>query len=494
MTPTIEQTLFLEATISPQIKDILLNAKAGSGKTTTIVMAVKALPPGSSILIGAFNRNIQKELAERLKGIPGVDCRTSHSFGRSLLPSKLRMDEHKLNRHFDNMLRENEWEWLKSVEDRENVLKGVKALANLIRLELASTSEKIIALCKKHGLILDAAQRDAGRELCKRLYNDVANIDFTDMLFLAATLPEEKLLLRKFKYIFIDEAQDLNAAQWRLYRRALAADGKIIAVGDNSQAIYGFTGADVGAWNDYAEKAEVLPLSVCWRCSKAVIEYTNRIDTEIKAADTAIDGMVYHDQTLDMVRPGDVVLCRNTAPLIKGCYSLIAEGKKAMIQGTDIGANLIKFVQSFKANDLPELNSLMASKLSETLDKLMRVFPNMSLDEVVETPSYSNLKDKIDCVNHMIYNVPDVNDTGSLCKFIKTLFGEQTEGVLFSTVHKAKGLEWNRVFIMEPELLTRRRNGEQPWQLEQARNLEYVAYTRARVSLHIMRSLKKPKK
>lgn len=494
MTPTKQQHIFIESTISPVVKNILLNAKAGSGKTTTIVMAVKALPSSATILVGCFNKNIRTELHSRLGFMPNVDCRTSHSLGLSMLPRNVRKDETKVNRHFDNMLRESNWAWLHEVDDKENVLKSIRSLATLMRLELASNDSKLQQVCIKHDLVLDANQRAAGRELCKRLYNDVANIDFTDMLFLAATLPSEKLLIKQYDYIFIDEAQDLNAAQWRLYKRALKPGGKLIAVGDKSQAIYGFTGADTDAWDNYAKEAEVLPLSVCWRCSKAVLDYTARVDKEIQAADTAIEGAVFYDQELSMVRPGDAVLCRNVRPLIKGCYSLLAQGKKAIIQGSDIGKKLVDFVKKFEASDLPELNSLMAQRLTNMCDKLQQVYPNLSLDEVLETPSYEYLKDQVDCVNHMIYNVAEVNDIASLCRFITSLFGEQTEGVLFSTVHKAKGLEWPRVFIMEPSLLTQRRKNQQDWQLEQARNLEYVAYTRAQVSLHIMRETRKPKK
>lgn len=488
--PTPQQASFIKAVTLPTINDILLNAKAGSGKTTTIVMAIRALAPGFNILVGAFNRNIQAELAERLKLIPNCEVRTSHSLGLSCLPRGLRKDEGKVNRHFDDMLR-GDWGWLYQVEDRAEVFKSIKTLANLMRLELVSTDDKLIQLCLKHGIILDANQRSAAKELVKRIYYDVANIDFADMLFLPATMPVERLMFKKYDYIFIDEAQDLNAAQWALYRRVLAEGGKIIAVGDNSQAIYGFTGADVAAWNAYAESAEVLPLSVCWRCSKAVIDYVHKVDSEIEAAETAIEGAVYCDQTLDMVRPGDVVLCRNVRPLIKACYKLISEGKKAIIQGSDIGAGLIKFIRDFKSADLSELNGAMATKLTELVNKLQITFPNMSLDEICETPSYEYLKDRIDAVNHMIHNVAEVHDIATLCAFIKSLFGEQTEGVLFSTVHKAKGLEWNRVFILEPRLLTQRRKNQQQWQLDQARNLEYVAYTRARVSLHIMRDSKK---
>lgn len=486
LNPTPQQQQFIDAAISPVMRNILLNAKAGSGKTTTIVMAVKALPAHEPVQIGCFNRSIKTELEARFKGMDNVICRTSHSLGRSFLPRNVIKDDNKLERHFGTMLKSPEWDWLKEVAEREATFKSIKALTNFMRLELVSTVEGLRHLCIKHGLVLDDNQRLAAKHLCTMMYNDRSHIDFTDMIFLAATLPTDQLTIPKYKYVFIDEAQDLNAAQWAVYRRVLAKDGKIIAVGDKSQAIYGFTGADVKAWDKYSADADVLPLSVCWRCSKAVLDYTKCVDTEIMAAETAREGAVYYNQTLDMVRPGDAVLCRNVKPLVKACFSLLAEGRKAIIQGTDIGEGLIKFARSFKTQELPELSAAMAAKLSETLARLEAVFPNMGLDELMETPAYEYLKDRIECINHMIFNVDEINSLDSLCRFIKKLFGEQTEGVLFSTVHRAKGLGWPRVFILQHSLLEQTRKNQQDWQLEQARNLRYVAYTRAQESLHFI--------
>ena len=249
LNPTPQQQQFIDAAISPVMRNILLNAKAGSGKTTTIVMAVKSLPAHEMVQIGCFNRSIKTELEERFKGMDNVICRTSHSLGRSFLPRGIVKDDNKLERHFGALLKLPDWEWLKDVAEREATFKSIKALTNYMRLELVSNTDGLRHLCIKHGLVLDENQRLAAKHLCTMLYNDRAHMDFTDMLFFAATLPEEQLMIPKYKYVFIDEAQDLNAAQWAIYRRVLAKDGKIIAVGDKSQAIYGFTGADVKAWD-----------------------------------------------------------------------------------------------------------------------------------------------------------------------------------------------------------------------------------------------------
>ena len=64
---------------------------------------------------------------------------------------------------------------------------------------------------------------------------------------------------------------------------------------------------------------------------------------------------------------------------------------------------------------------------------------------------------------------------------IKSIFTDEIQGIVLSTVHKIKGLEANRVFIIRPDLLPMQT--AKPWQHIQEKNLQYVAYTRAKLDL-----------
>jgi superfamily I DNA/RNA helicase len=105
-------------------------------------------------------------------------------------------------------------------------------------------------------------------------------IDFDDMLYLPLL---HNVSFDKKNYIFIDEAQDTNGVQRELLKRMLApgGNGRLVAVGDPSQAIYGFRGADATAMQQMREEfaMTVMPLNVCYRCSKAVVEEARKYET-----------------------------------------------------------------------------------------------------------------------------------------------------------------------------------------------------------------------
>ena len=73
------------------------------------------------------------------------------------------------------------------------------------------------------------------------------------------------------------------------------------------------------------------------------------------------------------------------------------------------------------------------------------------------------------------------NSIADLKVKIKTIFTDEIEGICLSTVHKIKGLEANRVFIVRPDLLPL--PNVRSWQAIQEKNLEYVAITRAKLEL-----------
>mgnify|MGYP001767810332 CR=1 FL=1 len=71
---------------------------------------------------------------------------------------------------------------------------------------------------------------------------------------------------------------------------------------------------------------------------------------------------------------------------------------------------------------------------------------------------------------------------------IRTIFTDEIQGIVLSTVHKVKGLEADRVFIVRPDLLPMQNT--KSWQYIQEKNLEYVAYTRAKLDLIFDRNWK----
>lgn len=282
--------------------------------------------------------------------------------------------------------------------------------------------------------------------------------------------------------IITHNCQDINRAQQSLIQQMLKKDkvtkkqiGRLIAIGDGFQSIYGFTGITDRTFNWFKEyrNTKVLPLSYSFRCSKKVIEHANKLVPEIKALPDAPEGSVRKGNVLEEARDGDFVLCRTTAPLIQLFFEFLTQRKKAVIKGADIGLQLIDLI-----GKISTLNDLIVFWEQE----LVRYRTELSGQGILnpnEHTGYSALEDK---ANTLLFLARISLDVSDLIDKIKTIFTDQLEGIVLSTIHKAKGLEANRVFIIRPDLipLPMTKNN---WQMVQEKNLEYVAITRARYDL-----------
>src|SRR5690606_13046002 len=101
-------------------------------------------------------------------------------------------------------------------------------------------------------------------------------IDFTDMVYLPAV--DNRIKFRHPDVTFIDECQDLNEAQHKMIDKIIG-NNRFVAVGDRAQAIYSFSGSDSRSFDRFLDKQRVkeLPLSVCYRCAKKIVEHANEV-------------------------------------------------------------------------------------------------------------------------------------------------------------------------------------------------------------------------
>lgn len=483
MTPTIEQQNFYDE-VTDGSGNALLSAKAGSGKTYTLVKAVSLIPRNQSTLACAFNVSIKDELTSRMSST-NADIKTCHGLGFSLLRGS-QMNTKKMTEIYNFLLKE-EASWLRSQENSGELIWDLKKFTDLCRLNLVETAEDYQNCQEKYGYKFTTDELKVVKRAIELADGDIKTIDFVDQI----RQPIVRNLNPLFKYdtIWVDETQDLSKAQRELVFKFLKPGGRLFAVGDRSQSIYGFSGADSASFDKFSEMCKLMSLNTCFRCSKEVIKYVNQIDPDIRAWENAVDGLVRGGTTLDNIKAGDAVLCRNNAPLIDGCYDMIAKGRKATIMGKDIGENLINFIVGFKASSLTDLQRRMNEKEAQLIDRLEDKFP---AEDAYTNPLYIQFSEKKNCVTTLIFKVGTIASVDSLTTYIRRIFSDdRNPEILFSTVHRAKGLEWPNVYIIEPKLLTNRRPKDQPWQHEQATNLEYVAYTRAKETLNFV---VKPKK
>ena len=477
-TPSVHQQRIFDE-VQNGSGNIRNEAVAGSGKTTTNVKACDFIPQNKVVKMMVFSKANQLDMEKRVPS--HVEATTSHAAGykdiRRAFP-KVMLDEKKMWTLLNDQYEFNDEVKLNGSE----IVKLVSLCKNTLR---QPTEENIDWLCERFGISPNGSQ-DTLYAAVKNLFETSEKvsetlIDFDDMIYLPAI---GKVAVDQCDVLFVDEAQDTNAAQQAYYLKAVKHDGRIIFVGDVHQAIFGFRGADTEAMDNLSAALNPvqLPLSICYRCPSKVIELAKQIVPQIEPRQDAPEGIVEDlDYTLltSKVKSGDMVLCRMNAPLVRPAFELIRNGIKAVIRGRDIGKNLMQLVKkiqkkyrSFHLYDM--LTALSNYVMAEEYKLLTAKKENQAqmLRDQLET--IVALSDGCNTVSELEYRINQV-------------FSDDVQGVVFSTSHKAKGLEADRVFVLKPELLNPQKFDTQDWQLTQLMNLKYVTWTRAMQELYFVR-------
>lgn len=510
-TPSVYQKAIFEA-IEQMVKGVyvsnhlVIEAVAGSGKTTTIVQALKLIPEDLDVAFVAYNKHIAIELGKRAPSYVHV-C-TSHVLGKEVIEhnvgqitidSKGKKVESILNNLFpvdktllsknDELTEEEKKAGKITKEQRKqnyNKRASMRSLITMAKSTLVDVDnqEAIDQMIEYYALDVDDKYKEelTGKlrsvlDLCKA---DKTLIDFDDMLWLPVVLDMDFI---QYDFLMGDEWQDMNACQLELLTRSIKPNGHLIAVGDRKQSLYGFRGADIYAIPRTIEKlnAAVLPLSVTYRCPSSHVERAKQIVPQIEARENAPEGTETHlkyRQLVDNLQDGDMVICRTNAPLIAPAFECIRRGKKAIIRGKDgIGNQMISLVKKFETDDIHTLEINLTEYYTEEVQKLV--------DHGKEMQAVY-LTDKVETLRFIIAESKSVND---VINKISTLFDDNSSGIVFSSYHRAKGLEAERVFIlgftMEPHP-----RAKQEWEKEQEMNAIYVALTRSKADLFLV---EKPK-
>jgi len=448
-------------------------ARAGSGKTTTIVEAFKYVPKKLKTLMVAFNKSIADELRERAPSY--IDVMTLHSLGfraiRSAFGKEVALDPDKTFNLVQNILSS---KGLKKYEKEsfDTAISMCRAIT-LCKGYLIDIPSKIDALLDKFDIdICELEREDFIKTICqvlRKCKEEKMVIDFDDMIWFPFVY---NIPVGKWDRLFIDETQDLNEAQIWMALSACKKGGRICAVGDDRQAIYGFRGADSEAIENLIKKldAKILPLSVTYRCANQIVKMAQEIVPDIEAATYAKEGIIKHipeKEFLLQTKPGDFILSRVNAPLIYYCLALLRVGISANIQGKDVGANLAYMIKKSGTTTVPDflrwLDMWKASEIARL--KVKHRDPILILDKVA-------------CLETLCEGATSLDEVKDN---IKSLFndGDDSNRVILSSTHKAKGLERDRVFLLT---WTYRRgmNREED-------NLWYVGVTRAKDELFLVK-------
>jgi superfamily I DNA/RNA helicase len=467
-----------------------VTARAGTGKTTTIIEAINHAPE-NQILVCAFNKEIADELSRRLKN-PKASARTLHSIGNGIVYKNIgsaQIDKDRGKKIAKKALQQSypkmspNFDVINCVKDLASKAKGMAPFATITDLqkiadqfdlypseESAEAGWEIHMIIKAARTALDLAKVNNG------------SIDYDDMIYLPLA---NNWARPRFDLIVVDEAQDMNYSQLLLAQRV--SRGRIMVVGDDRQAIYGFRGADSGSLDRLKTqlKTKELKLTITYRCPKKVVALANEVVEDFEAAATAPEGTIdeiSYPHIFAAAAPGNFILSRTNAPLAKTCLQLVRDGKRAIIRGRDFGERLVALVRKMEAATMEDL----FAGLKTWQDTMIASLQAQGEDADANSEKMEMVVDQVETIRQLSEGLATPAEVITRISnfFVADREADLTLGaaITLSTVHKAKGLESERVFIMKDTF--KRRNGAVNG--EEA-NIWYVAITRSKSHLTMVR-------
>lgn len=460
--------------------NLVVQARAGTGKTTTIKQAFSHAPEKGRLLYAVFNKKNQREAAEKIHDAR-VEVRTLHSLGFFFIKkvwSDARPDENIEQERIASvevLPDEISYQVLHLVGFCKNLSVGIPDVATVVSIaeafevEVPDELEKAFPLTRLANVAIEVLKLSLVEDRASR-------ISFNDMVW----LPVAKGWVKPtFELVVVDEAQDMNLPQLEMAVRA--AKGRICIVGDNRQAIYAFRGAASDGMAMMKERlsAAELGLTVTYRCPKAVVRIAQEVVPDYSAAPSAPEGSV-HDMSVEAavasLAVGDAVLSRLNAPLMGIALGLLRNGTPARIEGRDIGKQLVTLVRKLRAKSIPDFLTKLSNWTCKQINR-------------AKAQGGANVAKKIEQAEDQALTLSTVAEVSSsvddLVNRITGLFQDSENNprpaVVCSSVHKAKGLEWSKVCLLAETF-------RGPDAGEQEANIYYVAVTRSKNTLVFARA------
>lgn len=483
--------------------NLVVEAAAGSGKTYTLVKALSLIPQDKRVLMTAFNKDIVKELTKKVKEFPNVEVRTLHGLGMILTTRGLGIGGMKPEGYKYTQLIYNHWQDLTktninklSRNARKSFVENTKKLVDFGRFYLATTQSEMIELMIKYDIPCVADEVDVALKVMAIGGKNLDSIDYTDMIWMPH-IYDLHLQECEYDFIMVDECQDLNVAERNLVLRCLKEGGRLIAVGDSNQCIYGFSGSDPDSFRAIQSIPNTvsMPLSISYRCPESVVKFAQNLVPSIEAKQGAEEGVILDCVSLDDVHDGDMVLCRNNAPLLQVYCKLLEQGKRAYIRGSDVGKNLQNIVigthKDYLYTNLKR-DGVFIRLYEDLFNSRKAIMERYGISQE-DAMKHETIQAKLDMIRALEVLGADLTTTEELTKKIEDIFpkNDKGEGIMLSTVHKAKGLEADNVFIACASLMPSK-SALDEWQVQQERNLMYVAYTRAKKVLGFLNEEETP--
>lgn len=477
---------------------LVVRARAGTGKTTTIVQAILHAPE-EKILMAAFNKRIQEELNARLRNNRAT-AKTLHALGFMFVKRNwpdVAVDSS--GERAEGLIRLAIWEMFKelypdatkpakieNVEFPDAVVRLGAKILNSARdtAPFAVTEDEVIDVIYEQDHVPEVYLESQGwtcavlaRLTLKAMELALVRtrmIDFADMVY----LPLRADWVRgTYDLVCVDEAQDMNIGQLALAMRVCKKGGRIAVIGDDRQAIYGFRGADSNSLDRLKKElnAQEMGLTTTYRCSLKVVEYASRLVPDLQPCAAARPGDISSINATDLhkqVQPGDFVLSRTNAALTKACLALIRSGVRAKIVGRDIGQRLANIARKLKAKDVNDFYAKLGAWARKEIDRAKRAGRPGRVQLIT---------DQADTLRALLFGIS--NDLKPLFDRIEDMFGDPSVAyVKCSSVHRIKGLEAECVYVLQDTLYPSKwsAKGAKGKKNQEEENIEYVAVTRSK--------------
>lgn len=466
--PTDEQVEIVSSATGSD-KNLMINALAGTGKTSTLEMIEHAVST-RPILYLVFNKKNAEEAEDRLLSTTTV--RTFNSLGHRIWSKACAKNNLSLNaKKSSDILRELIKAAPKNTQSAIwsvfwDVINGVvraKALGYVPEGKYPN-AKRLLTQGAFHAsleeepddLVADLIEAILSTSI-KQAYDGV--IDYNDQIYMPAlfggTCPQ-------FPLVLVDEYQDLNPVNHQLLSKL--AKKRLIGVGDPNQSIYAFRGAKSQGMAEASEvyRMQNLDLSVSFRCPSAIVSHVQWHVPKFRWIKEG--GLVSSPTHLDYIDVPDngVIICRNNAPLFGVALRLLSCGRSVSVAGSDIGPKLVALMKKLGSEEMTRAQTLsaIADWEAEKLDKESTTAPDLAACMRVFAEQGDSLGQAIRYAEHVL---------------------AQKGRIRLMTGHKSKGLEFDHVIHLDPWLVCSGFHGAQP--TDQDKNLDYVISTRSKDKL-----------
>ncbi len=458
-THTQEQEAILEAARSTTA-NLMISALAGCGKTSTLEAVEKAVPRGPALYV-CFNKKNATEAESRMLSTTTV--RTFNSIGHRIWAASqgksLKLDADKTRTIFKDIATNAPSEHREAIWSvYPEVVSGVSLAKALGYIPEGSYShaKRLLTQNAFYGALDEVPDELTGDLIDAILLRSIkqayeGTIDYNDQIYMPAlfggTYP-------RFPLVLVDEYQDLSPVNHALLARLVK--GRLIGVGDPNQNIYGFRGAKAEGMREATAtySCQALPLTTSFRCPSAIVKHVHWHVPAFRASKEGGNVTIISRLNGTGIREHGTVICRNNAPLLSLAFNLLSSGRSVSVAGGDIGPRIFNVMRKLGSEDLSgaalldAINEWEAAKLAK---------------------ESKTAGDMAACMRIFAEHGKSLHGAMTYAKHIF----EQQGTTHLTTGHKAKGLEWEDVYHLDPWHVRRGHPSQQE------RNLDYVISTRS---------------